>query len=472
MISNFLNIFKKRLAQRNEDGAGLITILGVSMVVLIVAASVTTSAAVSTTFTYSQLQSQQASEHADTGLTEAIATLSSGDKCINAKAPTDDEPYGYNIYYSISKEKPSTTNTEDGTYERGCPIEGISQWILIESYGEGRNQTLTTKQAVFEVAGIGGNVLPHAMTAGIMNFQKIGELNTANGLTSNQPSLYVSNPNANSILCSSSPENPVKADFYWNNDIIRWFDCSVEGNVKVASGLSVRDSANIIKGDVCSPLHINDTGNKVQGEKIRNNPDCGFYGGRYGYQVKPEAVDLKVTKTSECNNSLAIVQNYINNNPGKKIIDLTQCSSNWNSQMNKELIVNDDTTILFNRISISNLKINSTSNKNVTVNLVTPSGTADANDSTCTSGTTTPENFSRSSYGAGVHGMVYTPCNLDIDSSHITGQIYSGGTLRMTNSDNTGAYKNTTLTYMPSALPDAVVNIQDSDKKSELIRVD
>src|SRR5690606_39006188 len=130
------NLKNKREQVAKDEGSGLITILGVTMVVAIVATSVTMSAAVSTNFTYTQLNAQQASDFSDAAMADAVSMLSDDDIGYNAcfyennDGKVSTKNYNYTIYRSSGAAVP-VNGVDDPQVKQGCPTD-IDNWVLIK----------------------------------------------------------------------------------------------------------------------------------------------------------------------------------------------------------------------------------------------------------------------------------------------------------------------------------------------------
>lgn len=459
-MNKFIELIKERLSQRDNEGAGLVSILGVSMIVLIVAGSVTASAAISTTFTYSQLSSQQATDYAEAGLTDAIAKYESG-VCQNS-ASNENSSYSYSVYRSSSSVEPPT-NVNDPQTKPGCP-QPEDNWLIVKSVGKGINNAESTKTGIYKIVGKDENILPHAITTSTLDTKTIETLQTANGLSSNQPSILLNGTSAfrhTFLICDKN--NSIDATVNINNQGLRSVDnCTINGNVKIKAALSPKTTVDI-NGNLCTQDVLYAVP-KVKGTITRNDPNCSIVGSKYGYVPKAESITTLRSTENACR-SWDGFASYMKNleKTQDHIIDVRGCNLYriLNTTASETLEISTNITLLTNDITMNTLNINSKADKDVSFNFVTPSTTSSPNNSTNTTALCGADNnVTELNYGTGVHGIIYTPCSITINNSSITGQIYAGNKVKL---------DQTSLTYMPTEFTDPVDTIQDS--KTSLVRV-
>lgn len=453
------NLKNKRENAIKDEGSGLITILGVTMVVAIVATSVTMSAAVSTNFTYSQLNAQQAADFSDAAMADAVSMLNNDDieynACLyeNNDGKVSTKNYNYTVYRSSGTAVP-VNGVDDPQVKQGCPTSD-DNWVLVKVDGKGRNGALRSETAVFKIAKSNEEYMPHALQAGTMDLKAVGDLNVAQGVLASQPTIFINDGDgASPISCDKT--RTIKANVFFNNENkdggIRDFPsvstegCLIEGNVFGNGGLTM-SPLNTINGDVCSHKNVNDAGKAVKGEISRNQEDCGFYGTMYGYVPQPSVIEKPFKTADDCRFWDTEIQPELEKASDKhRVIDLTVCAPRLANNIYKQVSISSDITIINNSASmLSRVEVSSKDGKDHSFNIVRPSSEDSASaSSTCT----TIDNVTEVKFSKGVHGMIYTPCSLKIDKSNLIGQIYSGNKLTMAG--------NSSLSYMPSALVNAV----------------
>ena len=470
------NLKNKREQVAKDEGSGLITILGVTMVVAIVATSVTMSAAVSTNFTYTQLNAQQASDFSDAAMADAVSMLSNDDMGYNAcfyehnDGKVSTKNYNYTIYRSSGATVP-VNGIDDPQVKQGCPTD-IDNWVLIKVDGKGRQDTLHSETAVYKIAKFNEEYLPHALQAGKMDLNAVGSLSVAQGVLASQPTIFIDDGDSNSasnpfLNCKSS--TPINANIFLNNTNteqtvnfpVASNECHINGDVIANGAINLRASG-MYNGDVCSHSTVGSSA-YAKGTVEQNASDCGFYGTMYGYVPQPSVIEKPFTDQSRhCRWSN--IQSYLQSleDDSHHIVDVSICSSTFGNTLPKQLELSSDITIINNNSASSsnnlsaNLTVSSKDGKNHSFNIVRPS--AEANDNASNVCTTT-DYVTDVTYNKGVHGMIYTPCSLNVDKSNLIGQIYSGNKLTMAG--------NSSLSYMPSALVKAVEPINHDSYTAE-----
>lgn len=435
------NIRTRMKQHKDETGGGLITVVGVSLVVTVVVGTVLTSAAVSTQFTYSITNQQQADNASEAGIQQAVSAISIGE-CSDT---VTDDLFDYTVYTSDADAQP--TSVEDATVRVGCPTDD-DKWVLVESVGKGANDAMSTLTGVFDVS-TGSDTLAHAITAKNVDLRTAGKMNIAPGVEKNQATIY----SDNTPECATT--NPIDATLYINNtDIKKFNNCLINGDVKAKDNILVEPSSTI-NGDVCSLKDATGASDSIKGRTLKNDPDCATYGGYYGYVPNIPSDVVKFTN-KQCISWSTFSTALENLGPGDHVIDATSCNNFVfvSSQYNKPLELQGDLTIVKNDISMYRIDVTSVVPEAVTFNVVAPSGSSNPDASTCGNPTAANASVREVTYANGVHGMLYTPCSVNLWDSDITGQVYAGEKFTMTNGE---------FTYQPSALYDPVDTIADND---------
>lgn len=479
--------------ERGEQGSGLMTVLGVSLVVTIAAGTITSSIVMASNLTYNKLSGQQADEAAEAGIVAAVNDYQSGN-CKNFFENTTLK-YKYNVYRSTAAEAPTSTSGS-GTYA-GCPGsngEGqgsaADRWLVIKSIGRGtKEKILKTKLAIYKLNPENESVVPQAITAARLDLRSGFVLNKASGVNG-QTDVYIKDSNYNTSIyswfkCASSAT--INANVKYNSDDSFNYeknnldasyvqDCAINGNLKIKDKSNASSNLNLknieVKGDVCSTDNLisKTDASKVSG-KLYKSVDCltDEEGTRFGYV--PDMSNAVKATTESCESTTELIKQILTvsklNNGENNILDLTECSnatlkSIWYGTDVKNIVIDGDITLVYKQ-SFRMRSTNITAlGDNQSFNLVVPSGVAKSDDSSYVTGMETSYIYNVK-LDPSVSSFMYTPHSLYHAYSVINGQVYAGAQFY------NGA--TTTLNYMPVGLPDAEVKIKDIGKAKDLIRV-
>lgn len=479
--------------ERGEQGSGLMTVLGVSLVVTIAAGTITSSIVMASNFTSEKLSQQQADAAAEAGIADAVHSYQTGN-CV-ASSPMHDSPkYKYNFYRSNSENYP-TTSSSSGTYV-GCPGEEASggtgskadRWVMIESTGYGKNNTSKKKTAVFKVTPKHMNVIPQAITGNIVGIHKT-QVNKDNGIMG-KPSIFSSQSfscyfgsNINANVKYQNTDNKIISSLWENPD-----DCIINGNFDIRIDNSSVNSLDLNKLTVNGNTCANKTtlGGNVKGKKYNKASitDCQYNGTHYGYV--PDMSNLppaNIFSGTKCTNPSTFSSAIEGVSGENAIIDLTGCDKSslesiTNSTSIKNLNIKSNITLVFKeRFMLNKINISSSDSKYHTLNFVVPSSEANPDTAKCSSATYNSKVASEATevnYTDGTAGNIYTSCSLDVTDSNIIGQIYSGNSdsnSSLSISPSTIESEKSKFKYMPVGLPDAEKKIKDIGRVPDLIRV-
>lgn len=473
--------------ERGEQGSGLMTVLGVSLVVTIAAGTITSSIVMASNLTSEKLSQQQADAAAEAGIADAVHIYQTGN-CV-ASSPMHDSPkYKYNFYRSNSENYP-TTKGETGTYA-GCPGDSgegsgskADRWVMIESTGYGKNNMSKSKTAVFKLEPKNMTVIPQAITAKAAVFSNGTTIQKAAGNTSSNNAIYTQG-----FICIDSSNVVINANVKYEstNEWNSIENCKINGNIegKIDNSKSSVDLKGIeVNGNACFNKTILNKQN-VKSSRTSVNVPCNYEGTFYGY--KPDLTESNVIKakgnqctawsTAEDSIRGIIIAEYPEEN---KIIDFTDCdpvklkNALGSTSTGKTIPIKSNVTLIFkDDINFNNINISNSGTKNLALNIVIPSSTADSEISS-------PPNennyasirIKNVNYLSGTSGVIYASSSGDggitVENSSITGQIYSAALL---------GYANSTLNYSPVGLPNAEKTItekkiKDIGRAPDLIRV-
>lgn len=510
-IANFFkNIFSMKRV-RDESGSGLITVIGVTMVLVVVASAITSSLIMSSTMTSSKLALQQADQASKSAINAVSQKLlqNSGvnkDSCrFNSLESTGDPKYQFNAYRSTNRSMPTVTASGkvnvsgvSGVYaidknNDEC-IQKADRWIIVEVIGEGKDKTYKSEWAVFKIQPENLSVLPAAITTSQMDLRSALTLNNAPGVTG-APNVYLSDSTKDSTTSffkcvSSATINgnvtfDSKESFPEYNGEAMTQACTINGNLNLNTpGTTAISMPNLnINGNVCSKITPITKTSNISGSAYKTT-SCITNGTRYGYV--PDLSDAVTISASDtvCSNLDALKAKVLEvskmNNGENTFLDLKSCNSaTLNSStegLNSSAIIKDFTidgnvTLVFSDyFRLRNATITALG-ENQNMNFVVPSKVADASDSTSTG---TSSYFYNSQYVGGASGVIYTPHTFQTYSASksttypiypttINGQIYAGVQYM--------ASTPTIINYTPVGLPDAEKKIADIDKAPDLVRV-
>lgn len=477
--------------ERGEQGSGLMTVLGVSLVVTIAAGTITSSIVMASNLTSEKLSQQQAEEAAEAGINDAINAYLKGD-CVVSSPMHETPKYKYNFYRSNAENYP-TAKGETGTYA-GCPGDAgegsgseADRWVMIESIGYGKNNITKTKTAVFKIEPKTINIIPQAITSNITTLVK-AKIDKSNGVIG-KPNIYSSG----SFVCAYDTIINGNLKFHSTDNNIHssvWTDpntCIVNGNFDIRIDNSSVTSLDLkkltVNGSTCANKAT--TASNVKGNKYNKSSatDCQYEGTHYGYV--PDMSDLPASNIfsgTKCTSPTTFASSIAGISGENAIVDLTGCDKTsieaiTNSTSVKNLNIKSNITLVFKeRFMLNKINVKSSDSKHHTLNFVVPSSEASSDSSKCPDLTYYSRVVSKANevnYSGGTAGMIYTPCSLDILDSNITGQIYSG------NSDSNSSLslspstleKENTFSYMPVGLPNAEKQIKDIGRAPDLIRV-
>lgn len=473
--------------ERGEQGSGLMTVLGVSLVVTIAAGTITSSIVMASNLTSEKLSQQQADAAAEAGIADAVHIYQTGN-CV-ASSPMHDSPkYKYNFYRSNSENYP-TTKGETGTYA-GCPGDSgegsgskADRWVMIESTGYGKNNMSKAKTAVFKINPANMSVIPQVITANKIDIQYPFNLNAEPAATGSTASIYTSNFICN-VETNDSSRSIINANLKYDSDtnLVPVGNCIINGNIEanISSGDENVDLKGMeINGNICANKGFQNIEGLNGAKRTSINIPCNYEGQRYGYVPDmSNAIKPTIEACTDWNKLKTQIESASQQNKGEgNIFDLTVCGSGIDktglrkltyddatTSGARDLTVNGDITLVFDKGFLwRNSTIKSSSSKKHTVNFILPSKTASEDNSSVSSGSGTSF-FSNVKYDSGISGVIYTPSNFtNYSGTEINGQIYAGGIYT--------ARGTSTIKYMPVGLPNAEKKIKDIGRAPDLIRV-
>lgn len=440
-------------ARKDESGAGgLLSLLGVGLLVTVIAMSAASIATFSVSVASNNLSSRQAVDSANSAASEALSKLTKNG-CQSRHNTTD---YSYSIYRSAHKTAPTSTGSP--SLQAGCPT-GSDKWVMIEAKGKGMNDQERTVISTYKWTPSGSVVIPEAINSGqatVLTGSKVySDLGTIGPATiyTKKASSWSSSESLNcqdsNVTANVHVENTSK--FSLNSG------CVIKGNF--ASKFDVDLSRVSVQGSACSVGSITNPSNAAGGSKSRL-ANCDYRGSSYGY--KPNTTSALKLSGTQCTN-FTILKNLLESQANPVIVDSTSCSSNtmWNTSSAKVLQLKTDITFIMNPASITNLTIQPAAAFSPNFSIIDPSSAASSTAQTCRA-SGSKMSIKNVTYTDGTSGMIYTACSLELTGSKITGQLYGGDRVSLNSSE---------LKYKPIELPGTTIEPTKFKNTLNLVRV-
>lgn len=440
-------------ARNDESGAGgLISLLGVGILVTVIAMSAASIATFSVSVASNSLSSQKAMDSANSAVSEALLKLTKS----GCQSKLNTTEYSYSVYHSEQKNAP--TSIETTGLQAGCPTVS-DKWVMIEAVGKGMDDHERTVISTYKWTPSGSVVIPEAINSGQATvltgskvYNDVGTIGPATIYTKKSTS-WLSSESLNCQDSSVSANVHVESSskFTLNSG------CVIKGNF--GSKFDVDLSRGSVQGSACSVGSITNPSNAAGGSKSRLS-DCDYRGSSYGY--KPNTTTALKLSGTQCTN-FTILKNLLESQANPVIVDSTTCSSNtlWNTSSAKVLQLKTDITYITNPGTIANLTIQPSAAFSPNFNIIDPSSLASSTAQTCrTSGSKL--SIQNVTYADGASGMLYTACSLELTGSKIAGQLYGGDRVSLTSSE---------LKYKPIDLPGTTTEPTRFKNALNLIRV-
>jgi hypothetical protein len=443
----------ERLKQpKDEKGGGLLSLLGISSIVLIAALSIAGAATFGTILTHKNLANKQASSSIDSGISEALFKLSSG-SC-DASGFDSTLKYSYEVYHSAALTAPSAVDAPE--LVAGCPTD-LDRWVLIQSEGEGKNNTKKKSVATFKWIGDDARIIPQVITGEQVNLTSVEVLGSASGIKV-RPTIYSKN---GGVLCVDSLEKLEKNVNITVDGATSPIDCSITGDIRAISDADLNSAE--IEGDACSTGFLPNASN-VAGETLESAANCGVIGSMYGY--KPNFASNTISLNADtCANFAKFKQIVEADYSAPTILNATSCGTEFTNMLSTlddktfdiganelTIVVDEDTTI--RRLTVK------TSDGPSSLSFAIPSDASNSAQSSCSISASL--NIEDVVYKEGVSGMFYSPCSTNVKSSDISGQVYGGQSVTI---------ENTSIQYYPIELANADLMVGDGKLPKHLVRV-
>lgn len=468
--------FFKKFRKSEDKGSALISVLGATAVIAIIAGAVTASSALNSNVIAAKLDSQQAINYAEAGIVDAVHKISTGFCTNRVEVSTSDHKdptYDVNVYRATTDTLPAEDSND---WKFGCPSTTFAspdRWIRVESIGKWlkdgniNDATYEIQNAFFRIDPVDSSMIPQALTGSPANLRSGFSINQAPGVTGSNPTIGTTGLptcpgntnvlNANIVVThtSSSYSNPTT--------------CNINGSLSVtftptAGQITLNANSTTISGDICTNRKIGTSGlQNVKGSRFQDRLNCTKVS-EYGYV--PLLNKPIILQSNLCTNpaSFKSTLSYLPAND-RSILDLRNCTvAQQNAMLSSgTVLINSNTTLIVSHVlNMVNLNVSSTSNDGV-LNIVAPSSTSSPNTAHCTTVSNTMI-LNNIKYEKGVKGMIYTSCKMSLlTGTNITGQLYAGQEL--------GTTGNVSLTYAPSSLPYFRQKIENSSGVTTLVRI-
>lgn len=443
----------KRLKQpKDEKGGSLLTLLGISSIVIVTSLSVAGAATFGTILTHNNLSSKQAIDSADSGISEALFKLSNG-SCADTGFDSTLN-YSYKIYHSDQATAPTTVDALG--LVAGCPTD-LDKWVLIQSEGSGKNDTKKKSIATFNWINDNARIIPQMITGKQVNLTSVEILGSAAGLKA-RPTIYSKD---GGVKCIDSLEKLKRNVNISADQPTGLVDCSINGDIKSSADVDLNSAE--VQGDVCSTGSFFNA-SQVAGEKLENESSCGPLGSMYGY--KPTYASNTVNVTADGCANFAKFKEIVETSYTKPtILNASSCDTEFTNMLsttdekNLNIGSNNLTVVVDEDTTVRNLTVE-TSKGPSSLNFVIPSDESNSTQSSCA--TPASLNFENVDYKSGVNGIFYSPCSTNLKSSDISGQVYGGNSVTL---------DNTSIHYYPIDLVNADTVVGDGKFAKNLVRV-
>lgn len=438
---------------KDEKGGGLLTLLGISSIIGVAALSVAGAATFGTILTHDNLATKQADDSAGSGISEAFFKLSNGSCVANGSDTT--LKYSYQVYHSEAPTAPTAVDAPG--LVAGCPTD-LDGWVLIESEGEGKNDTKKKSIATFQWVADNSRVIPQVITGQQVNLTSAVTIASASGLKI-RPTIYSKNGGVSCVGTSGSLNKNVNISV---DDPTSPVDCSITGDIRAVPDADLNSA--VIMGDACSTGFLSNATN-VAGETLESATTCGPTGSMYGYKPNYSSNTVPLSAVA-CANFAKFKETVETAYAEPTILDASLCGADLTNTLSsadaKTLSIgsNELTIVLDEDTSVRNLTV-VTSEGPSTLNFVIPSFESNSTQSSCFA---IPASLSLENvvYKEGANGIFYSPCSTNLKGSDISGQVYGGQSVTI---------ENTNIHYYPIELVNADSIVGDGSFQKHLVRV-
>jgi len=505
-ILKFIKNFLKR--ERDEQGSGLMTVLGVSLVVTIAAGTITSSLIMASNLTADNLSEQQAKEASAAGLSDALSKYTSK-KCektvdTNVETNTTSPKYTYFFYRSTADTLPDNPEASS-SFSWGCPGgefdngtgtgSKADRWVKIKSIGYGKNGATNEETAVYKVQPENMSIIPQAVTGNLIALADGSVIKKSQGVTGSNPSAYVSDSFICGVVNTRDENNYTKSnilngDLKYNSKNNFSYEgsyqtpCTINGNIDAkedTTNTSFKIGSTEVNGNICANKSISRTNAPKSSGRLykgsTSNP-CNTQGVFYNYTPDMSENSTVKLAASQCTNWNNFRNAIISQTADHTFIDATLCDYKdlktilSTPSLNKTLPLKGNATLVFNNyLEIDNLKVSvdSTVKKELFFNIVIPSDNPNSGTASPSGPKNTSSIYALSAnniqYLSGTSGNIYSAHGMVMISgkSNVNGQAYSDAIVYVVDS---------TLNYMPVGLPDAEKKLtKDIGRAQDLIRV-
>jgi hypothetical protein len=447
-----MKISERLKTPKDEKGGSLLTLLGISSIVIITSLSVAGAATFGTILTHENLANKQALDSADSGISEALFKLSNG-SCVDTGSDTTLN-YSYKIYHSDQSTAPTTVDAPG--LVAGCPVD-LDKWVLVQSEGTGKNDTKKSSIATFKWADASARVIPQMITGKQINLTDTEVLGSASGLKL-RPTIYSKDGGVSCVDSLGKLNKNVNIAADQSTDLV---DCAINGDIRSTADVDL-NSAEIM-GDVCTTGAIFNA-SKVAGDRLEHASTCGRLGSMYGYKPNYASNTVDVTAAA-CSDFARFTEIVESNYSAPTILNASSCGTEFTDMLsttdNKTLNIgsNDLTVVIDEDTNIRNLTVE-TSKGPSSLNFVVPSDDSNSTQSSCA--TSASLNLEKVNYKDGANGIFYSPCSTTLKDSDISGQVYGGNSVTL---------EKTRINYYPIGLINTDTAVDDGHFAKHLVRV-
>lgn len=491
---------KKRFLnnKKDETGAGLVSLIGVSMVVLVTAGVVTSAATFSTQKVNSSLSQQQASDYAQMGLNRAenyISRMIRGldPNVLALKETVYDGEFSVQIYKSNKDELPNLEKvisksdpSENKSISQKLAEVGIQagnpsptdKWVIAVSTGKGLHANTITLISAYEWRDTDVAVSPYTVAANnvILSGSTIG---SSSGVTS-RPVVF---SDEGHIDCKKESigvnQTVINGDIRKDKNTANTTASKIEG-CKINGTVYTKEKLNVDKADITGVIMKSSnesnfiTGLDPNGKAFETYVDTGLLNWKptlYGYypklteNINPNPDELKVLPmTSEQCEKYNIFASLVNSLDRPTILDGRTCSNTNALYSGPDIKLKTDVAVIVDKApSIRNAKISSADGKHHSLTIAARAGAESTNSVPVNSSGGGIMKASNVKTEPGASLMLYSSDQLSIENgSDFTGQAMAGTTLNMHNSS---------IHYHPVKLLGTTKVVSPKNGSAALVRV-
>lgn len=444
-----LGSLRDRLRSRNEKGYALLTALGVTLVIGVIASTLAASTAFGASFIERTTSQEQAKDQAISQQNAIVADILTKGCSSTTLAKWPDAIYSSSAAVApqkVFKDESKESSLLETGVSAGCP-EATDKWLLVRAQGVSTSGLEKVRDiAVFKWEKLDSGVIPQVLTAGGTVYLNATSVSRAAGVYG--PSVISA---GGRFECYSTLDGMVDASVKSTGSASQtttMSNCTLKGSLK--TGASVKLTSSNIIGDACwLSTGSTATADQVKGTITANTKGCSTPGVGYGY-VPDKGADI-VASGSTC--TLSGLVSTIETLADPTVVDISSCGTELegqlaNASVEKKFSVKSSIVLLVGNNDFKNVDIVNAASTPSRLSFVRPAS-AQSQDAVACSGSITTRFYTDIQYAPGTSGIIYNPCTVYVQSSTIRGQIYAGANILMLG--------NSEIIYQPVPLPNTTI---------------